>query len=130
MEAKLRYLIKGDRPLQIAHAKAAHAGIVIIQAATILPPTVQRAAETRLDATTPIIEAETMWVVERGIPILEAISITVAATVSAAKPLIGLNCASLMPNVFMILHPPTAVPKDIAQAHTPITHKGTSKVER
>jgi hypothetical protein len=34
---------------------------------------------------------EITWVVERGRPILDAISMTVAADVSAANPLMGLR---------------------------------------
>ena len=81
----------------------------------------------RFDATTPIMAAEMTWVVESGMPMREASSITVAAAVSAAKPLMGLIWASLVPSVLMILQPPTAVPSAIAIAQVRITHEGISK---
>ena len=75
--------------LQMIHASIAHAGRVKTQARTILPATPHLTAESLLVAPTPIIVEEMIWVVERGSPIREAASITVAAEASAANPWIG-----------------------------------------
>ncbi len=57
----------------------------------IFPPTTHFTADSLLEAPTPIIVDEITCVVESGMPILDAISIMVAADVSAANPLIGLR---------------------------------------
>ena len=62
------YLTKMRNPLQMAHARIAQTGMVIIQAAMILPPTVQRTEEIRFEAPTPIIDEEMICVVESGMP--------------------------------------------------------------
>ena len=61
-------------------------GKVNIQAAMMLPATPHRTAENLLVAPTPMIDELMQWVVLTGIPRWEAISITVAAEASAAKP--------------------------------------------
>ena len=53
-----------------------------------------------------------------------AVRITVAAAVSAANPFIGRRRMILCPIVFMIRHPPDAVPSAIANAQLTITHVG------
>ena len=116
--------------LQISHARIVHAGIVIIHASTMLPPTPHFTADSLFEAPTPMIVDEITCVVERGSPILDATSITVAAAVSAANPWIGLRCTSFTPRVLMILQPPTAVPHAIAVAHIIITQNGTWKSGR
>jgi len=68
---------------------------------------------------------EMMWVVERGSPIRDATSMTVAADASAVNPGIGLRWTRLMPRVLMIRQPPNAVPSPIALAQRNITRKGT-----
>ena len=52
----------------------------------MFPARPQRTAEKRRVAPTPIIEELMQWVVLTGMPRNEAISITVAAEASAAKP--------------------------------------------
>lgn len=108
----------------MAQAIAAQAGSVMTHARTMFPPTPHRTAENLLDAPTPMIVDEMIWVVERGSPILEATSITVAAEASAANPFIGLRLTRRTPRVFMILHPPIAVPSAMAVAHRTITQRG------
>src|SRR5512135_24977 len=109
----------------MTHASTAQAGSVKTQAMTILPATPHLTADSRFVAPTPMIVEEMIWVVERGSPILEAISITVAADASAAKPWIGLRWTRRTPSVLMTLHPPMAVPSAIADAQSNITHTGT-----
>src|SRR5947209_17021731 len=90
--------------------------------------TPQRTAETRFDAPTPMMLAEITCVVLTGACRWLAARITVAAAVSAAKPLIGRRRMILWPIVFMIRQPPDAVPRAIAVAQLTITHVGTCKV--
>ncbi len=96
----------------------------------IFPPTIHFTADSLLEAPTPIIVDEITCVVESGMPILDAISIIVAADVSAANPLIGLRLARRIPRVFMIFQPPAAVPNAIVVAQSKITHSGTLKSGR
>ena len=77
------------RITQANHATSPEAGIVRIQATTMLPATPQRTAENRSLAPTPMIADEMTWVVETGIPKCEAVRMTVAAVVSAANPWMG-----------------------------------------
>src|SRR5688572_29339733 len=89
--------------------------------------TPQRTAETRLEAPTPMMLAEMTCVVLTGAPMLAAPRMTIAAEVSAAKPLIGLSLMILCPIVLMIRQPPDAVPSPIAVAQTRMTHQGTTR---
>lgn len=75
----------------MTQASPKQAGMVKTQASIILPPIPHLTAESLLEAPTPITAEDITWVVERGRPILEAISITVAADASAANPWIGLR---------------------------------------
>ena len=59
-------------------------GIVNNQAHTMRSTTVQRIAEKRLAAPTPMIAAEILCVVDTGMPKCEAAMMTVAEAVSAA----------------------------------------------
>ncbi len=65
----------------MSHARIVHAGRVRIQAATIFIPTPHLTAENLFDAPTPIMVDEMTWVVDKGRPILDAISMIVAAEV-------------------------------------------------
>ena len=56
-----------------------------------------------------------------------AISMTVAAAVSAAKPFTGLSAVMRMPMVRMIRQPPVAVPRPIASAQITLTHVSITK---
>src|SRR5919199_3801837 len=104
---------------------AIQAGIVTNQAVTIRPAMPQRTDERRLVAPTPRIEEEMTCVVETGIPRRLAISITVAAAVSAAKPSIGRNATTRRPIVCTMRQPPIEVPSPMAVAADRITHSGT-----
>src|SRR3954469_6707548 len=91
----------------------------------MLRATPQRTAETRFDAPTPIMLDEITCVVLTGACKWVAIKMVVAAAVSAANPLIGRSLMIRWPIVFMIRHPPDAVPQAMAVAHATITHVGT-----
>src|SRR5438309_896871 len=73
---------KGATGTYARPATMAEAGIVRIQAITILRATPQRTAESRSLAPTPMIALEITWVVETGIPNCEAPRMIVAAVVS------------------------------------------------
>ena len=64
------------------------------------------------------------WVVETGMPIRLAISMIVAAAVSAANPSIGRSSTTFNPIVLMIRQPPVAVPKPMAVAAERTTQSG------
>ncbi len=68
---------------------AAEAGIVNIQAVTILPAIPQRTAESRRVAPTPMIAPAMVWVVLTGIPNSAVPSNTIEPPVSAQKPPMG-----------------------------------------
>src|SRR5690242_4867841 len=87
--------------------------------------TPQRTAETRFDAPTPMMLDEITWVVLTGARKWVAIRMVAAAAVSAANPLIGRSLMIRWPIVFMIRHPPDAVPRAMAVAQATITHTGT-----
>src|SRR5438105_13884762 len=87
--------------------------------------TPHRTADTRFDAPTPMMLDEITWVVLTGALSHVATRITTDAAVSAANPLIGRSLMIRWPTVFMIRHPPDAVPRAIAVAHATITHTGT-----
>ncbi len=77
--------------MHINHARIAHAGSVRTHATTMLPPIPHRTADNLLEAPTPMIVDEMTCVVDSGRPILDATSMTLAADISAANPLIGLR---------------------------------------
>src|SRR5205814_1063630 len=87
--------------------------------------TPQRTADTRFDAPTPMMLDEITWVVLTGAFSQLATRMTAAADVSAANPLIGHSRMIRCPIVFMIRHPPDAVPSAIAVAQARITQVGT-----
>src|SRR5262245_64678862 len=100
--------------------------MVSTQAHSMFWATPQRTALTRFDAPTPMILAEMTCVVLTGAPTCDAARITIAAALSAAKPLIGRNLMILCPIVFMMRQPPDAVPSAIAVAQETMTHTGTT----
>src|SRR5437773_1000491 len=73
---------------------------------------------------TPRIAPEMACVVEIGMPKRVAISITVPAVVSAAKPCTGVSLVMRTPIVLMIRQPPVAVPMPIATAQMTFTQSG------
>src|SRR5687768_10152193 len=90
--------------------------MVRIQAQIIFSTTVHLIELKRLATPTPMIAEEMLWVVDTGMPRLEASRITEAALVSAAKPWMGCNLTSLWPSVLMIRQPPAAVPAAMTSA--------------
>src|SRR3954454_10689353 len=101
---------------------ATQAGIVTIQAVTMLPATPQWTARRLPVAPTPMMLELMTWVVEIGMPRRVATSMIVAAVVSAAKPWIGFRLTILWPIVLMMRQPPIAVPSAIAVAAARTTH--------
>ena len=88
----------------------------------------QRTAERRRVDPTPRMAPEIACVVEIGMPNRVAISMTVAAAVSAAKPFTGLSAVMRMPMVRMIRQPPIAVPRPMASAAPTMIHSGTCQL--
>ncbi|MEY3228091.1 MAG: hypothetical protein RLZZ536_2710 [Planctomycetota bacterium] len=68
------------------HEIPAEMGIVRIHAHAIFSTMVQLRALSRLAAPTPMMDEEILWVVETGMPSAEAMPMTTAELVSAAKP--------------------------------------------
>src|SRR5438105_6814443 len=99
--------------------------MVSTHAVSMFPATPHRTADTRFDAPTPMMLDEITCVVLTGALRAVAKRIVPAAAVSAANPLIGRSLMILWPIVFMIRHPPDAVPRAIAVAQAAITHAGT-----
>ena len=64
----------------------AEAGIVMIQATTMLLATFQRTADTLRAAPTPTMQPVMVWVVETGMPSSVAANSVMAPPVSAQKP--------------------------------------------
>src|SRR5581483_5248620 len=108
-------------------AAAAETGMVSTQATSMFWATPHRTADTRLDAPTPMMHDEMTWVVLTGAFSQVAPRMTAAAAVSAANPLIGRSLMIRCPIVFMIRHPPDAVPNPMAVAQATITHPGTCR---
>src|SRR5438067_781197 len=104
---------------------AAATGMVSTQATSMLRATPHRTADTRFDAPTPMMLDAITWVVLTGAFSQVATRITALAAVSAANPLIGRSLMIRCPTVFMIRHPPDAVPRAIAVAQLTITQYGT-----
>ena len=83
---------------EIAAIKPA-AGIVKIQAHTILPATPHFTADSRRVAPTPTMAPVMVWVVETGVPVRVAYASVIAAPVSAQKPPIGRSLVIFEPIV-------------------------------
>ena len=108
-------------------AIAALAGMVIIQAYTMRFPTPHLTADSLLVAPTPIIEPAIAWVVLTGIP-NNAIDVKMAPPpVSAQNPWYGFRSVIRKAIVLIIRHPPTNVPREMADAATIITGIGIIK---
>src|SRR6185436_12676713 len=95
-------------------ATKAAAGIVNIQAQTILPATPHLTADKRRVAPTPTIEPVIVCVVDTGVPVSVTYARVRAAAVSAQNPPTGLSFVILVPMVRTIRQPPERVPKAIA----------------
>src|SRR5205807_5814687 len=108
-----------------AQPNAKETGSVNTHARTMFHATPQRTQRTPLLAPIPRIAPLMAWVVLIGTPNRVAISIVVAAAVSAAKPSTGCSFVRRNPMVRTIRHPPAAVPSPIASAAASITHSGT-----
>src|SRR4030042_5278647 len=103
-------------------ATSAVAGIVSTQAVAISLPTPQRTLFFLSAAPTPMIDELTTWVVLTGPPINDAPNITTDEDNCEANPSMGLMRNIFPPKVRMKLHPPTAVPNAIMEAHANTTH--------
>ena len=90
------------------------AGIVTIQAITMLPAIPHRTAEVRRAAPTPIIAPVMVWVVDTGTPSPVAMNKVIAPPVSAQNPCTGVRRVIFDPIVWTIRHPPINVPNPIA----------------
>ena len=90
------------------------AGMVMIQAQTILRVTPHLTAVTRRVAPTPIMAPVMVWVVLTGIPPQAAPIKLMAPAVSALKPPNGFKAVIFCPIVRTILQPPDRVPSPIA----------------
>ena len=95
----------------------------------MLPATPQRTADRRRVAPTPMIEVVVMCVVDTGTAkTVAVVTMTLDATVWAAKPPVGVSWMIRRPMVRMMRKPPAYVPALIAAAAASTTQKGTSKV--
>src|SRR5438105_10154327 len=103
--------------------------MVRTHAVTMRPAIPQRTADNLRVAPTPRIAPEIACVVEIGMPNRVAISMTVAALVSAAKPLTGLSVVMRMPIVRVIRHAPVAVPGAVRRAAVGLYHAGAVQAE-
>ena len=101
------------------------AGIVKIQAHTMLLATPQRTAEKPFNEPTPMMAPVTVWVVDTGTPNTVANAKVKALAVSEQKPETGLSLVMRMPIVFTIRHPPKQVPNAMTKLHEITTQKGT-----
>src|SRR5688572_21794538 len=90
--------------------------MVSSQAQIMRSTTVHLMALELLAVPTPMMAALMLWVVETGMPRVEASVITEAALVSAAKPWMGCSFTILWPSVLMMRQPPAAVPAAITMA--------------
>ena len=87
--------------------------MVMNHPATMFPATPHRTAETRFVAPTPMIAEVMTCVVEIGaLNMKDAVYITEAAVVSAAKPCGGSSSMIRRPSVRMMRHPPAYVPSE------------------
>jgi len=92
----------------------AEAGIVKIQAQTILPATPQRTALARCAEPTPTMAPVMVCVVDTGIPSTVVRKSVNAPPVSAQKPPTGLSLVIRCPMVLTMRQPPNMVPSAIA----------------
>ena len=102
----------------------ADAGIVINQAATTLPATLQRTSENRFDDPTPSSDDVVTCVVLMGAPKRDAVKITPAVALWDAKPWTGRMRRIFCPIVLIILQPPLRVPSMMTAAQAIFTHAG------
>ena len=94
-------------------ATKADAGIVKIQAQTMLPATPQRTALARCAEPTPTMAPVMVWVVETGMPSAVARNNVSAPPVSAQKPPTGRSLVIFYPIVRTMRQPPNSVPRPI-----------------
>ena len=102
----------------------ADAGMVKIQAQTILPATPQRTADIFCAEPTPTMAPVMVWVVDTGTPSALAMNRVMAPPVSAQKPPTGFNLVIFWPMVLTMRQPPNKVPKLIAVYQPTTTHSG------
>src|SRR4051812_1419831 len=95
-------------------ATIAAAGIVKIQAQTMLPATPQRTAEAPRTLPTPTMAPVIVCVVDTGTPSVDARNSVSAPPNSAQKPPTGLSLVMRWPMVLTMRQPPNMVPSPIA----------------
>ena len=97
----------------------------MIQAMTISLATLQRTADTRFAAPTPMMQPVMVCVVETGMPSSVAANSMIEPPVSAQKPCIGVSRVIFDPIVFTMRQPPASVPSPIAAWQAITTQNGT-----
>src|SRR5690606_25192968 len=102
-------------------------GRVRIHAQTMRSTTVHLIALRRLAVPTPMMAADTLCVVDTGMPSTDAVMMTLVDAVSAATPLIGCSLTILWPSVRMMRQPPAIVPAAMTSAHTTLIQTGIVK---
>jgi len=90
------------------------AGIVKIQAQTMLPATPQRTADAPRTLPTPTMAPVIVCVVDTGTPSVEARNSVSAPPNSAQKPPTGLSLVMRWPMVLTMRQPPNIVPRPMA----------------
>src|SRR5262252_1558138 len=105
-------------------AKIAAAGIVKIQAQTILPATRHFTADKRVVEATPAMAPVMVCVVDTGIPRNVAANRVAAPAVSALKPPTGRSLVIFEPMVWTMRQPPDKVPRAIAACASNTTYSG------
>src|SRR5579883_1532507 len=110
---------------QTSAATSPAAGMVRIQANTILRAMPQRTALLRFNDPTPRIAPVMVCVVETGIPKNVAKNKVNALALSAQNPETGFNLVIFIPMVLTIRQPPKKVPNAITKLHETTIHHGT-----
>src|SRR3569623_597019 len=96
-------------------AMKAEAGMVNIQAQTILPAIPHRTADIFFAEPTPTIAPVMVCVVDTGMPSADAMNKVIAPPVSAQNPPTGLSLVIFWPMVLTMRHPPTSETRLVAK---------------
>src|ERR1700675_3949864 len=100
------------------------AGMVMIQANTMLFATFQRTADILRAAPTPMIEPVMVWVVDTGMPIQVAAKRVTPPPVAAQRPGTGVSRVIFDPMGFTMRQPPISVPRPSAAWQVITTQNG------
>src|SRR5438094_8750843 len=111
-------------------AISAEAGIVTIQASTMLAPTPQRTADSLRLAPTPITDPVITCVVLTGRPIRVAAWMTLAPINCADMPVAGSGLRLVQPTERQKRQARAQVPNAIGRADSPTTQSGTRSLGR